>query len=174
MSHHLVVSGLSSLQRSVCELRLSGASYARIIKALSEIKYNRQISMCLTSAAADIPWELREPAGRQPYLCPEDEDAFVRMIVDAQQNLIPIPILRLLEEVQRMKEPRHQATVHFLKACRSVDLLVKFPVGNVDCPSRSWVNWFCERRELRLSYARTLDRARIARGTNLAIRMFYT
>jgi hypothetical protein len=73
-----------------------------------------------------------------------------------------------------MKEARHQAPVHFLTACRSVDLLAKFPVGNVDCPSRSWVNWFCKRRELRLSYAQTLDRARIAHGTDLAIRMFYT
>jgi hypothetical protein len=77
---------------------------------------------------------LREAAGRRPYLCSEDEDALVRIIVDAQQNLIPITIPRLLKEAQRMKEARHQAPVHFLTACRSVDLLAKFPVGDVDCP----------------------------------------
>jgi uncharacterized membrane-anchored protein len=101
MSYHLVLSGLCSLQRSACELRLSGASYARIIEALLEIKYNHQISKPLTSAAAGIAWDLREVAGRRPDLCPEDEEALVRIIVDAQQNLIPIP--RLLEEAQRLK-----------------------------------------------------------------------
>jgi hypothetical protein len=114
MSHHQVVSGLSSLQRSVCELRVSGASYARIIEALPEIIYNRQISNCLTSAAASIAWDLRESAGRRPYLCPEDEDALIRIIVDAQHNLIPIPIPGLLEEPQRLKETYHQpAAVRF-------------------------------------------------------------
>jgi hypothetical protein len=112
MSHHLVVSGISSLQQSVCELRLSGASYTRIIETLPMIKCNRQISKCLASAAAGIAWDLREAAGR-PYLCPEHEDALVRIIVDAQQNLISIPIPRLLEETQRLKEARHQAAVHF-------------------------------------------------------------
>jgi hypothetical protein len=104
----------------------------------------------------------------------EDEDALVRIIVDGQQNLIPISIPHLLEEAQRLKEVRHQAAVHFFTACQSVDLLAKFPVGDVDCPSRWSVNWLCERRELRLSYARTLDLARIAHRPDLAIRMLYT
>jgi hypothetical protein len=137
MSHHLVVSGRSSLQQSVCELRLSGACYTRIIEALPEIKCNHQISKWLTSSAAGIAWDLREAAGQRPYLCPEDEDALVRIIVDAQQNLISIPIPRLLEEAQRLKEARHHAAAHFLTACRSVDLLAKIPIGDVDCPSRS-------------------------------------
>jgi hypothetical protein len=100
--------------------------------------------------------------------------ASLRVTSLVQQNLIPIPIPRLLEETQWLKEAGHQAAVHFLKSCRSVDLLAKFPVGDVDCPLRSWVSWFCEQRKLRLSYARTLDHAQIAQGTDLAIHMLYT
>jgi hypothetical protein len=80
---------------------------------------------------------LREAAGRRPYLCPEDEDALLRITIDAQQNLIPIPIPRLLEQAQRLKEARHQAAVHFLTVCRSVDLLANFPVGDANYPSHS-------------------------------------
>jgi hypothetical protein len=65
--------GLSPIQRTICELRLSGLSYTQIIEMTPDIPYNWQISKCLASAAAGFAWNVHREAGRHHYLWRQDE-----------------------------------------------------------------------------------------------------
>jgi hypothetical protein len=71
-----------------------------------------------------------------------DEEALVLMVAHAEHGLIPFAIPRLLEEAQLLKDARNRSATQFLLACRCIDLLAKFRVGEAECPSRSWVNCF--------------------------------
>jgi hypothetical protein len=54
----LVEFGLTPIQQTIGELRLSGLSYTQIIEMTADIHYNRQISKCLASAAAGFAWNV--------------------------------------------------------------------------------------------------------------------
>jgi hypothetical protein len=53
-----VANGLTNLQRTIWQLRLSGMTYVWIISTLPQIIYHPLISPCLTWAAAGVSWEI--------------------------------------------------------------------------------------------------------------------
>jgi hypothetical protein len=173
MAEHLVASGLSPLQLSVCQFRLSGISNAQIIQALPGIKGNRHISKRLLCAAAGFAWDIEQAAGRHPYPCPIDREALVLMVAHGEHNLIPFMIPGLVKEAQLLKNARNRSAIQILLAYRCIDLLATFRVGEAECPWRSWVNSFCHRARLSLRYAQSLDRARISHSRDHVIRPFY-
>ena len=158
------------LQCRVWMARRARWTYERIQQ---EFQLNaRDISRCLKRTALGQPWDRGMTGGCDPYLCQEDENELVCLLLAQRDNNDCFRTFEVLDLAHALKVQRHFRAVQLLLQLGSCELARKIKTEPPP-PSRPWLNDFVKRHGLAVRSSVELDRDRHSAGFADDIASFY-